>query len=117
MRGRGLVYPERRARGSAASRAGLIRALEPDAHPARGPDGDQAAEKPLAASLGDNLVLQAVGAAGHNDIVDPVSPVELELPAEPLRVGRLPLPSMNGLRPWGFIGAAKRRSPISAPAP
>jgi hypothetical protein len=68
----------------------LVRTLEPDGDPARGLNGDQAAQKPVAASLDDNLALQAVGAAGGYDLVDLISPVELELPAEPVRVSRLP---------------------------
>jgi hypothetical protein len=75
--------------GSAASPISLVRTLEPDSHSARGLNRDQAAEKPVAASLDDNLVLQAVGAAGGDDLVDLLRSAELELPAEPLRVSRL----------------------------
>lgn len=42
--------------------------------PARGRDGDNAAQKSKSAFLGDNVVHQAVGAAGRNDLVDLISP-------------------------------------------
>src|SRR5215469_5874977 len=73
---------------SFARRFSLVHALEPDGHAARGLDGDNAAKKPIATLLGDNVVIQPVSATGRDDVVELISRVELELPAETMRVSR-----------------------------
>src|SRR5215469_6014916 len=83
------VRHAQRLAGSVASRISLVRALEPNGHSGRGLDGDQAAKKSIAALLDDNVVLEAVGPAGRDDLVDLLSRFELELPAETVRVSRV----------------------------
>ena len=83
------AFEARRPPGSGTGAVSLVCALEPDRHPGWGLDGDQSAKKPITAALGGNVMLQTVRAARRDDLVDLISCIKLELPAETLRVGRL----------------------------
>jgi hypothetical protein len=82
--------PGAQRRCSITRRGSLVGALEPYRHPARGNDGDQTAQKPVATPLGDDLMLQAVGTADCDDLLDLTRRIKLELPPQALGVGRLP---------------------------
>jgi hypothetical protein len=78
--------------GASCSGAGvvsLVRALEPNGHPGWRFDGDQPVEKPITATFGGNVMLQAVRATRRDDLLDLISCIELELPADTLCIGRL----------------------------
>src|SRR5450755_773590 len=75
--------------GSGTSVVSLVSALETHSHPGWRPDLDQPTKKPVTATLDGNIVLQAVCAARRDDLLDLISCVDLELPAQTLCIGRL----------------------------